>query len=617
MLPRRTGRIGRFGSKASRRSPEELQAARPAAFSSAGSVSCSAVLRVAAASLLFLSANCAAVGAAASGSTSVERSRGSAESLWTAQSRHEYLTPHFPNLDIKWRDSLSPLVTRVGAALRGKSVAQIRSASKAALYSFGSGSSGRMDAHAAWKASSSSSGSGKRDGSNGSSGTTRKTAGIIGNRTIRKRRALAEIVSLSKPSGPNNGARRIPVVEILGTKDSATSNSADKPKQTTINSPYANLIGSSQGKIESWSPPENRYLVALCVYGRLSNQEQCLRNYLIAAALLQRTLVIPTKGCGVAYRTFCWRWDNIVDVPRMRACLAPAYGTNETVITVDEYLVREGRDVAIDHIACLANHSCLDNWPVMKSHFQHITLPDKLEYPVIPSKDVNDFLHAYAPYNDAPVISLGDAFGLSLVHVPFFLKSAIPPFKSTCADIWQPPPVIVNFVNGFIDTFLGSDYAAVHLRRSDFALHYLKESSEEKSQAAYLPIVTVAQFIVGRLKDRGASVVYLATDASPSEIELLERMLLGPGSTTPLVVVRLLDFAKGTQEYSHFPWVKRFQDLDSEDDGTLRATAEKHICANARFFIGTPKSTFTMDILRLRVLHGRMNEVDAFLDDQV
>ncbi|CAI5493362.1 unnamed protein product [Closterium sp. Naga37s-1] len=488
----------------------------------------------------------------------------------------------------------------------------------------------------------------------------------------------------------------------------------------------------------------------------------------------------------------------------MRACLAPAYGTNETVITVDEYVAREGRDVAIDHIACVSNHSCFDNWSMVKEHYPHITLPDKLEYPTIPSKDVNDFLHAYAPYNDAPVISLGNAFGMSLIHLHFFFWSAVPPFKSTCADIWLSPPVIDNFVNGFIDTFLGSDYAAVHLRRSDFALHYLKGNSVEKTHAAYLPIVTVAQFIVGRLKDTGASVVYLATDASPSEIELLERLLLGSGSTTPLVVVRLLEFAKGSQEYSQFPWikehfphitlpnnleypsiptkhvtdflrayapyndapvislgdafhfvlrgppfyfegavppftstcadiwqpplvidnfvngfvgtflgseyaavhlrrgdfagrfqnkssetdratflpvvtvarfiserlrdtgvsvvylatdaspseiqlleklflgagstnplvvvrlpefakeseeysqfrwVKKFQDLDSEGNGSLRALAEKHICANARFFIGTQMSTFSLDIRRLRLLHERMSEVDAYFSD--
>ncbi|CAI7902296.1 unnamed protein product [Closterium sp. NIES-53] len=325
-------------------------------------------------------------------------------------------------------------------------------------------------------------------------------------------------------SGPSNDGAGIPVIEAVGVKDS----NGDKPKPRKIKSPYpsAQQIDLNEPKIESWTPPKNRYLLALCVYGRLSNQEWCLRNYLIAAAILQRTLVIPTESCGVAFATFCWRWDNIVDVARMRACLAPAYGTNETVITVDEYVAREGRDMAIDHIACFSNRSCLDNWAVIKEHYPHITLPGKLEYPTIPSKDVNDFLHAYAPYNDAPIISLGDAYGMGLRGLPFYFEGAVAPFTSTCADIWQPPLVIENFVHGFIDTFLGSEYAALHLRRSDFSRAYRKEDNS-RERASFLPIVTVARFVIERLRDTGVSAVYLATDASPSEIQLLEKLFLG------------------------------------------------------------------------------------------
>ncbi|GJP35210.1 hypothetical protein CLOM_g19719 [Closterium sp. NIES-68] len=444
----------------------------------------------------------------------------------------------------------------------------------------------------------------------GSGNAARKSV-LTGSQAVR--RNLAEIVHLVQSGPDSNGAARIPVVERSGVKDG----SDDKQRPKKIKSPYppAQQIDLSQPKIESWTPRKNRYLLALCVYGRLSNQEQCLRNYLIVAAILQRTLIIPTESCGVAYATFCWRWDNIVDVTRMRACLAPAYGNNETVITVDEYAAREGRDVAIDHIACCSSHSCFDNWALMKEHYPHITLPEKLDYPSIPSKDVKDFLSAYAPYNEAPVISLGDAFALGLRGLPFFFEGGVPPFKSTCADIWQPPPVIENFVKGFIDTFLGSEYAAVHLRRSDFAKTYLKEG-HERERGSFLPIVTVAHFIIERLRDKGASVVYLATDASPSEIQLLEKLFLGSSSTSPLVVVRLPEFPKGSEEYSQFAWVKKFQDLDSQEDGVLRALAEKHICANARFFIGTPRSTFSSDIFRLRVLHGRMNDVDAYLGDE-
>ncbi|CAI5993435.1 unnamed protein product [Closterium sp. NIES-65] len=189
----------------------------------------------------------------------------------------------------------------------------------------------------------------------------------------------------------------------------------------------------------------------------------------------------------------------------------------------------------------------------IKEHYPHITLPSKLEYPSIPSKDVNDFLRAYIPYNDAPVISLGDAYGMGLRGLPFYFEGAVAPFTSTCADIWQPPPVIENFVNGFIDTFLGSEYAALHLRRSDFSRTYRKEDNG-RERSSFLPIVTVAYFVIERLRDTGVSVVYLATDASPSEIQLLEKLFLGSGSWRPLVVVRLPEFAKGSEEYSQFPW---------------------------------------------------------------
>ncbi|CAI5971941.1 unnamed protein product, partial [Closterium sp. NIES-65] len=158
----------------------------------------------------------------------------------------------------------------------------------------------------------------------------------------------------------------------------------------------------------------------------------------------------------------------------------------------------------------------------VKEHYPQITLPDKVEYPTTP-KEVNAFLHTFA-YNDAPVISLGDCFSISLRGLPFHIEGAVPPFKTTCADIWQPPPVIENFANGFIDTFLGSEYAAVHLRRSDFAK--FQNSDDETKRDTFLPIVTVAHFIMERFKDTGASVVYLATDASPSEIQLLEQLFL-------------------------------------------------------------------------------------------
>ncbi|CAI5958861.1 unnamed protein product [Closterium sp. NIES-64] len=78
---------------------------------------------------------------------------------------------------------------------------------------------------------------------------------------------------------------------------------------------------------------------------------------------------------------------------------------------------------------------------MIKEHFQHITLPGNSEYPTMPSRDVNDFLHAYAPYNDTLVISLEDAFYLVLHGVPFYFKGAVRPSKAPTRTSGSLPPL--------------------------------------------------------------------------------------------------------------------------------------------------------------------------------
>ncbi|CAI5971939.1 unnamed protein product [Closterium sp. NIES-65] len=129
------------------------------------------------------------------------------------------------------------------------------------------------------------------------------------------------------------------------------------------------------------------------------------------------------------------------------------------------------------------------------------------------------------PYAATPVLSLGDLNGLTLAGLPFDMFSPHPPFRLSCVDLWLPPPPVEGLVTGFIDTFLGGDYAAVHLRRSDFARVY-RHAHQTKSHPAFLPIVAVGRFIMRRLADRSVTAVYLATDASQYEVELLERLLM-------------------------------------------------------------------------------------------
>ncbi|GJP56104.1 hypothetical protein CLOM_g15160 [Closterium sp. NIES-68] len=382
-----------------------------------------------------------------------------------------------------------------------------------------------------------------------------------------------------------------------------------------------NSSGNSGGPsdvIESWEPREDRYLLALCFYGRLSNQEVCMRSYLIFAALLNRTLLVPDPGFAHHFQTwYRWRWSLIFDIPHLRACLADAYGNN-TVLTVEELVSRTNQNVTVDHIACAEGRSCMDEIQLSFAKLPNVTLPDKLEHPLESGRqDINSFRAAYAPYANTRVLSLGNIYGLLLNgKTGKMLHETKPPFRTSCLDLWEPPPVVRQFVSGFIDTFLGDDFAAVHMRRGDFSHAYLRnEEKEQNRNPAFLPIASIARYIVSRLSGRGISILYLATDASLAEVQFLEKLLLELDSKAPFIVERLPQFSKGSLEYKESDWVRDFEDLDEEDKGILKALAEKHICARAQYFIGTPKSTFSSDIIRIREVEGRASTVDSYLGD--
>ncbi|CAI6011568.1 unnamed protein product [Closterium sp. NIES-65] len=468
--------------------------------------------------------------------------------------------------------------------------------------------------------------------------------------------------------------------------------------------------GAARGErrvIEAWRPVKGRYLLALCTYGRLSNQEACMHMYLALAALLNRTLIIPRHGFAISVvAEYRWQWGVIVNVPHMRSCLVPHYpsplpaastgspgsaagaaaaaaagsataagsgvtsgnssgsdggssrgsdgsssssgdssewswqaanGEVPSVISQDEYEALEGRNLTVDRIACVVPHTCLSHPQMVFKALPDINFASHLEYPPLHSHHLDELLHVFSstdetgqvasewtqeaqqqgmrepaaasalassashptatllqpptmagnyssnatlspssssssppslsssspssspstslPYAATPVLSLGDLNGLTLAGLPFDMFSPHPPFRLSCVDLWLPPPPVEGLVTGFIDTFLGGDYAAVHLRRSDFSRVY-HHAHQTKSHPAFLPIVAVGRFIMRRLADRSVTAVYLATDASQYEVELLERLLMGMAPGSPLIVVRLPAFGATSDEYQRFPWVK-------------------------------------------------------------
>ncbi|CAI5501113.1 unnamed protein product [Closterium sp. Naga37s-1] len=129
-------------------------------------------------------------------------------------------------------------------------------------------------------------------------------------------------------------------------------------------------------------------------------------------------------------------------------------------------------------------------------------------------------------------------------------------------------------------------YLAVHWRRGDLLLLYQKI-------LAFLTVKNAGRCIVERMVRSGnISTVFLATDADEQEVGQLERVIRShlPG----VEIVQL------PEELTGQPWAKVLQPFRFQNQALLRATLDKAVCALADVFMGTPKSSFSSDIERLR-----------------
>ncbi|CAI5520236.1 unnamed protein product, partial [Closterium sp. Naga37s-1] len=129
-------------------------------------------------------------------------------------------------------------------------------------------------------------------------------------------------------------------------------------------------------------------------------------------------------------------------------------------------------------------------------------------------------------------------------------------------------------------------YLAVHWRRGDLLLLYQKI-------LAFLTVKNAGRCIVERMVRSGnISTVFLATDADEEEVGQLERVIRShlPG----VEIVQL------PEELTGQPWAKVLEPFRFQNQALLRATLDKAVCALADVFMGTPKSSFSSDIERLR-----------------
>ncbi|KAF3494222.1 hypothetical protein DY000_02054989 [Brassica cretica] len=318
---------------------------------------------------------------------------------------------------------------------------------------------------------------------------------------------------------------------------------------------------SERRRTIEWKPREDKFLFAICLSGQMSNHLICLEKHMFFAALLNRVLVIPSPK-------FDYQYDRVIDIDRINTCLG-----RTVVVSFDRF--KEKKKARIDRFICYFSspQPCyVDEEHVGKLKGLGVLIGGKLESPWTedikkPSK--RGFEEVVEKFKgDDGVIAIGDVFYADLERE--WVMQPGGPIKHKCKTLIEPSRLIVLTAQRFIQTFLGKNFIALHLRRHGFL-----KFCNAKSPSCFYPIPQAADCISRIVERANAPVIYLSTDAAESETGLLQS----------LVVV----------------------------DGKVDAMLDKTICAMSSVFIGASGSTFTEDILRLRKDWGTSSMCDEYL----
>ncbi|KAK9099646.1 hypothetical protein Syun_026691 [Stephania yunnanensis] len=175
------------------------------------------------------------------------------------------------------------------------------------------------------------------------------------------------------------------------------------------------------------------------------------------------------------------------------------------------------------------------------------------------------------------VLAIGDVFFADVEKDKDWVMQPGGPLAHTCKTLIEPSRYIMLTAQRFIQTFLAD--------------------------------------CIARVVERANSpVIYLSTDAAESETDLLQSLVVLNGKTIPLV--------KRPARNSAEKWDALLYRHGLEGDSqvgyasffsAVEAMLDKTICAMSNVFIGSPGSTFTDDILRLRKDWRSASACDEYL----
>ncbi|XP_062190467.1 O-fucosyltransferase 36-like [Phragmites australis] len=341
-----------------------------------------------------------------------------------------------------------------------------------------------------------------------------------------------------------------------------------------------------------WNPKKDRFLLAICLSGQMSNHLICLEKHMFMAALLGRILVVPSQKVDYQY-------DRVLDINHVNDCVG-----RKVVISYEEFAEKR-KKVSIDQFICYAaSPPCfLDEEHIKRLKGLGISLgkieaawPEDAKLKEPKKKYVGDIMPKFS--TDAEVLAIGDMF--YAVVEDEWVNQPGGPLAHKCKTLIQPSRLIMLSAQRFVQTFLGGNYIALHFRRHGFL-----KFCNVKKESCFFPIPQAAECILRIIQKANAPVIYLSTDAAESETNLLQSLVVFNDRQVPLV--------RRPEHHSSEKWDALLYRNHMGGDNQVEAMLDKTICALSNVFIGSPDSTFTEDIFRLRRGWGSASHCDEYL----
>ncbi|GJP50058.1 hypothetical protein CLOM_g9204 [Closterium sp. NIES-68] len=362
-----------------------------------------------------------------------------------------------------------------------------------------------------------------------------------------------------------------------------------------------------------WIPLPKRYLMVSCTNGGSTNRLLCLQTTILAAILLNRTLLIPevplciprslgrpvvySETLDIGYLSRCFGDEPKPEQPGPEAgseagskggsaehVLAP-----RRVMTTSELLKLRGggggAELVVDKFLCgqvqysctLVDGSCGDVPTEIKLSKKEVVGEE--------SSNIYDLAPKIAAATaNVPVLALGDLyfafFKLGDPGSEFFWPSRF--FNTQCGLLFLPPQPVLEQAAGFIQEYIGRNYASLHLRRTDFLGH-----SHWLSDVQYWSLQAVAECTAAKMLQVNVTNLFVSSDASDEEVGVFTDLLMSQAS---------LARARGE------PWSVVVVRLPKEpvQEPAQRAMVDKLVAAHAVVTMFTHRSTFSHHIGYLR-----------------